>query len=94
MGIRSGAQHVRTYLGIVVTIGSVVACAPAPEPAAVDVAFFRAHLEERRTVLATCRRDPGRLRDARSCINAREAERLESQGRLRDLPPLDLPPKE
>jgi hypothetical protein len=43
--------------------------------------------------LARCQDDPGRQAGKPDCVNSREAERLESIGSLRELPPLQLPAK-
>ena len=91
MRIRPGAQPLRIGLGIVVTSCTVVACAPAPDRAVHDVAYYRAHATERNERLLACANDPGSLADHPDCVNAREAERLEGIGSLRALPPMDLP---
>ena len=90
MKIRPGAQRARNCLGIVVTVGAAVSCAPAPDRAN-TVTYYREHAEERETQLQKCANDPGSLRHQPDCVNAREAARLESVGSLRELPPLDLP---
>ena len=90
MRIRPGAQCVRYCLGIVVTVGAAVSCAPAPDPAN-TVTFYREHAEERDAALKRCADDPGSLGHKPDCVNAREAARLEGVGSLRDLRPLDLP---
>jgi hypothetical protein len=43
--------------------------------------------------MAQCANDPGTLRSTPDCINAREAERLESYGTLRDSGPVGLDSK-
>ena len=91
MRIRSGARHVRNGLGIVVTISAAVACAPAPDQSLRTVDYFRAHPDVREARLAACWRDPGRLSHEPECVNAQDAERIESVGSLRALPPLGLP---
>jgi hypothetical protein len=45
----------------------------------------------RRGVLGGCANDPGSLKSDPDCLNAMEAERLESIGSLRELPPVGLP---
>jgi hypothetical protein len=91
MGIRPGAQVRRTRLGIVVTSCTVVACAPVPDQAGHDVAYYRQHADERHRQLTECANDPGAIGSHPDCVNAREAERMEDVGALRRLPPLDLP---
>lgn len=90
MKIRPGAQRVRTCLGIVVTVGAAVSCAPAPDRAN-TVTYYREHADEREAVLKRCADDPGSIGAQPDCVNAREAARLEGIGSQRDLPPLDLP---
>lgn len=90
MRIRPGAQRVRTCLGIVVTVGAAVSCAPAPDRAN-TVTYYREHAEERDAILKRCADDPGALRDQPDCVNALQAARLEGIGSQRELPPLKLP---
>ena len=90
MKIRPGAQRVRSCLGIVVTVGAAVSCAPAPDQAN-TVTYYREHAAERDAQLENCVDDPGSLSHQPDCVNAREAARLKGIGSQRDLPPLDLP---
>src|SRR5687767_13945569 len=90
MKIRPGAQSVLYCLGIVVTVGAAVSCAPAPDPGN-TVTYYREHAEERDAALKRCADDPGSLRHQPDCVNAREAARLEGVGSLRELPPMELP---
>lgn len=90
MKIRPGAQRVRTCLGIVVTVGAAVSCAPAPEQAT-TVTYYREHADERDAQIKKCADDPGSRGNQPDCVNAREAARLEGIGSQRDLPPMDLP---
>jgi hypothetical protein len=90
MQIRPGAQVRRTRLGIVVTSCTVVACAPVPDRVH-DVAYYRQHADDRQRQLQECANDPGTRGNDPDCVNAREAERMEGIGSLRDLPPMDLP---
>lgn len=90
MKIRPGAQRVRTCLGIVVTVGAAVSCAPAPDRAN-TVPYYREHAEQRDAQLRRCADDPGSLGQQPDCVNAREAARLEGIGSQRELPPLHLP---
>ena len=55
------------------------------------VEYFRAHKQERTAQLARCTNEAARGKSDPACVNAREAERLDSIGRLRDLPPVGLP---
>jgi hypothetical protein len=65
---------------------------PAPAVAEHTVDEYRADARLRQEVFGRCRADPGTLGETPDCINALEAERLESRGSLRDLPPLGLDP--
>lgn len=56
------------------------------------VEYFRTHRDERVAEIRRCTNEIGKLKGDPLCVNATEAERLESLGRLRDLPPLGLPP--
>jgi hypothetical protein len=91
MRFRPGAQSVRIGLGMVVTSCAVAACAPAPDRARHDVAFYRQNAEERERALSVCANDPGALAVQPECINAREAARIEGIGSLQHLPPMELP---
>lgn len=75
------------YVAAALALGG---CAPAPEVARHTVAEYRTDAEVRRTVVAQCAQDPGTYGGTPDCINALEAERLESRGRLRDQPPIGL----
>lgn len=76
---------------MVVTSCAIVACAPAPAPGSHDVAYYRANAAAREAQLTVCANDPAKLMNAPDCVNAREADRRESIGTLRKLPPMDLP---
>lgn len=65
---------------------------PAPQVARHTVAEYRADAPLRRDMLNHCVNDPGTMGKSPDCINVREAERLESRGSLRDLPPVGLDP--
>src|SRR5262245_4110259 len=67
----------------------MVGCVQRPTP---TVEYFRAHKEERVEQLARCTNDKARLNGEPACVNAREAERIESVGSLRDLPGVGLAP--
>lgn len=71
---------------------SAVACTPDVDAARHTVEEYRADSELRREVFAACANDPGTSGESADCVNAIEAERLESRGSLRDLPPVGLEP--
>jgi hypothetical protein len=91
MPFRPGAQSVRKCLGLVVTLTSAAGCAPAPDPTRHTVEEYRQDAELRRLEIARCVNDPARRGTLPDCVNAREAERLEGVGTLRNLAPLHLP---
>ena len=72
----------------VILVCLVSACAPRNSEFTVD--YYRAHADERRKKVEQCANDPGALRDDPLCVNAREAEAMESIGSLRSLPPIGL----
>jgi hypothetical protein len=74
------------------SVFSAVACTQDADVALHTVAEYRADAELRREVFAACANDPGTLGEKADCVNAIEAERLESRGSLRDLPPVGLDP--
>jgi hypothetical protein len=80
-------------LGLVVTILSTAACAPAPDRAAHTVEEYRRDTTLRASEMRGCVNDPGGLGRSADCVNAREAERQVGIGSLRDLPPLKVPDK-
>lgn len=80
------------YLIAATAILGAVACTQDPNVARHTVEDYRTNDELRKEVFAQCVNDPGALGKSADCINAREAERLESIGSLRDLPPLGLDP--
>ena len=91
MQFRPGVQRVRRCLGLVITLASTAACAPAPDRALHTVDEYREDASLRRLTFARCANDPG-SRDAEpDCVNALKAERLEGVGSLRKLAPLALP---
>lgn len=79
-----------TLVGLVLTL--LYGCSPGPDVARHTVAEYRADAELRREVFAQCTNDPGTLAETPDCVNAREAERLESLGSLRNQPPVGLDP--
>jgi hypothetical protein len=72
---------------------SGVGCSPQPEAARHTVDDYRADKTLRQDIFKKCANDPGTLGKSPDCINAREAERLESMGSLRDSRPLGLDAK-
>jgi hypothetical protein len=90
MKFRPGVQRARKCLGLVITIASAAACAPAPDRALHTVDEYRHDAKLRELTFARCRNDPASRDSKPDCINAREAERLEGVGSLRKLAPLEL----
>jgi hypothetical protein len=84
--------YVIAVLATLLGVTFVVIDQRSPEPAVArhTVEEYRADAQLRRGVFSQCVNDPGTLAETPDCINAREAERLESRGSLRDLPPLGL----
>ena len=91
MQFRPGVQRARRCLGLVITIASAAACAPAPDRALQTVDEYRQDATLRKLTFARCANDPASRNLKPDCINAREAERLEGVGSLRNLAPLALP---
>jgi type IV pilus biogenesis protein CpaD/CtpE len=81
----------KAVVAVLVTLG-VTACTRDVNVARHAVDEYRANAALRRETFAKCVDDPGTLGRSADCINAREAERLESRGSLRDQPPLGLRP--
>jgi hypothetical protein len=90
MRFRPGVQRVRRCLGLVITIASAAACAPAPDRALHTVDEYRQDATLRALTFAGCAEDPASRDTKPDCLNAREAERLEGVGSLRKLAPLEL----
>jgi hypothetical protein len=91
MRFRPGVQFNGKRLGLVVTLLCAAGCAPAPDRTTHSVKDYREDTALRRRELAGCQDDPIAQARKPDCVNAREAERLESIGSLRELPPLQLP---
>jgi hypothetical protein len=91
MKFRPGAQA-RIRLGLVVTLMSAAACAPAPDRASHTVEEYRHDAKLREITFARCSQEALSRNASPDCLNAREAERLEGIGSLRKLPPLELGP--
>lgn len=79
------------HLATLVVAASILCAGCAPRQATHDVAYYRAHAQERGQILSDCANDPGSRGQEPDCLNAREAERLEGIGSLKDLPPMILP---
>jgi len=71
---------------------TVMLCAGCVPKATPTVEYFRAHQDERVAQLHRCSNEAARSQGDPACVNAREAERIESVGSLRDLPPVGLTP--
>ena len=93
MKFRPGARNVRLRLGFVVMTIGAVACAPAPDHAHHTVEEYRRNRELRQQEFERCTNDPGSFSNSPDCVNVSEAERIESVGSLRNMPPLQLPMK-
>lgn len=80
---------------VIVVLASVgiAACTRDANVARHTVEEYRANTALRREVFAQCLNDPGTLGQSADCVNAREAERLESRGSLRDQPALGRHPQ-
>jgi hypothetical protein len=91
MQFRPGVQRARKCLGLVITITSAGGCTPVPDQALHTVDEYRRNLSLRALTLTHCAQDPVSRDLKPDCLNAREAERLESVGSLRQLAPLNLP---
>lgn len=83
------AKQMRTFISALAVL-SAAACTPNADVARHTLEEYRADAELRREVFAACANDPGTNGERADCINAIEAERLESRGSLRDLPPVGL----
>jgi hypothetical protein len=81
-----------TYLAIVIILGAA-ACTRQPDVARHTVEEYRADKTLRQGVFRKCANDPGTLGKTPDCINASEAERLESLGSLRNSGPIGLDDK-
>jgi hypothetical protein len=53
---------------------------PATSTPTQTVEWFQAHETERKAVLTDCTNNPGEMQDVPNCVNAEQAERLESTG--------------
>lgn len=80
------------YLAPLVLLGTT-GCTRESDTAHHTVEQYRADKSLRQEVFGKCTDDPGTLGTTPDCINAREAERLESYGSLRDSGPIGLDSK-
>ena len=80
----------RTKSFIAVLSAFYAACTQDADIARHTVDGYRADTELRREVFSACANDPGTHGESADCVNAIEAERLESRGSLRELPPAGL----
>jgi hypothetical protein len=88
----NGASVKISFLVAVVILGAV-GCGREAAVARHTVAGYRADKPLREEVFWRCANDPGTLGTTPDCVNAREAERLESYGSLRDSGPIGLDSK-
>jgi hypothetical protein len=79
-------------LAALVLLGAA-SCSREPDTAHHTVEQYRSDKSLRQEVFGKCTSDPGTLGKTPDCINAREAERLESYGTLRDSGPVGLDSK-
>jgi hypothetical protein len=70
-------------LAALVLLGAA-GCSREPDSAHHTVEQYRVDKSLRQEVFGKCTNDPGTLGSTPDCINAREAQRLESYGSLRD----------
>jgi hypothetical protein len=80
------------YLAAVFLL-EVVGCTRQPDVARHTVEEYRADKTLRQDLFRKCANDPGTLAKTPDCINASEAERLESLGSLRKSGPIGLDDK-
>jgi hypothetical protein len=83
-------MSVQRYGGLLMVL-LLDGCSPTPNDAHLTVEYYRAHAVDRQRMVKECANDPGRSRESRACTNAREAERIEGVGSLRNLAPMGLP---
>lgn len=80
------------FMVAVAVIAVVTGCGQVPQTARHTIAEYRDDPSLRRQQVRACVNDPGTLGKTPDCINALEAERLESHGSLRDSDPIGLDP--
>jgi hypothetical protein len=80
------------FLAAGVLLG-VAGCTREADVARHTVEEYRADMRLRQETFKQCTNDPGTLGKTPDCINAQEAERLESYGSLRNSGPIGLDSK-
>ena len=88
---RTFGTAVAIVVAMIATLG-IVCCTREPPTAEHTVAEYGSNADLRREQFARCTNDPGTLGKTPDCVNAREAQRLEDMGSVRELPPVGLPP--
>ena len=83
----------KVKLLIVLMLLGFAGCARQPDTARHTVEEYRADRTLRQDVFKKCANAPGSLGKTPDCVNASEAERLESLGSLRNSGPLGLDDK-
>lgn len=76
-------MNVRLIVAAAIILGAI-GCTQKPEAARHTVEEYRADKKLRKAVFKQCANDPGTLGETPDCINARQAERLESLGSMRE----------
>jgi hypothetical protein len=82
----------KNYLAVVLMLNAA-GCTREADVAHHTVEDYRANKTLRQETFKKCTNDPGTLSKSPDCINAQEAERLESYGSLRDSGPVGLDSK-
>jgi hypothetical protein len=85
-------MRTKFFVAALASLGAV-ACTPEADVARHTVEEYRTDAPLRREIFAECTNDPGTLGRTADCVNAMEAERLESRGSLRDQPAVGLNPE-
>jgi hypothetical protein len=83
---------VKIHYAAALTLLTLASCTREADVARHTVQDYRADKPLRQEMFKRCTNDPGTLGKTPDCINALEAERLESYGSLRNSPPLGLDP--
>jgi hypothetical protein len=87
---RRSVPHAVTASLTGVIVLATLGCSPELESNGKTVDYYRTHEAERLATLRACGNDPGRLREATACVNAKAAEREFGIGSLRRLPSMGL----
>jgi hypothetical protein len=88
----NGASVKINCLAAVLLLGAA-GCSREAAVARHTVEEYRTDKSLREVVFRDCANDPGTLRNTPDCVNAQEAERLESYGSLRESGPIGLDSK-